>query len=90
MPIPTDTDVRTRVADIIEPYITGNFKRRKLADGHAQNLAHAGLLAGGRAHPGTGNVREQVAATLQCVFSWPDAEKIAAELAEAGLLREEH
>lgn len=77
----------SRVADIIEPHTLGGLKRRQWAEGTAESLNHAGLLVGGRAWPGTGTVGEQVAANLQCVFDWPTAERIAAELAEAGLLR---
>ncbi len=38
------TDIRTRAADIIEPHISGNFKRRERAESNAQTLDHYGLL----------------------------------------------
>lgn len=83
-------DVLSRAADIIKPHIDGNFKRRDRAEGQARQLYNCGLLAGGE--PGRSNlpVQEQATNVLQCVQSWTVAERIAAELAEAGLLREEH
>lgn len=85
----TTADVLARTADVIEPHITGNFKRRDRAEGNAKDLHDAGLLRGGRVYPGSGTVQEQAAANLQCIFNWPIAEQIADELAEAGLLRQE-
>ena len=87
--MPTPTDVLARVADIIEPHIDGGFKRRERADANAYDLHGAGLLHGGKAWPGTGTVQERVTYTLQCRMSWKDAETVAAELAAAGLLRQE-
>lgn len=88
--MPTTTDVLAQVADIIAPHLTGDFKRRERADNIAHYHLHAaGLLAGGTALLRTGTVREQTAAALQCVFNWPVAEQITAELAAAGLLRQE-
>lgn len=84
------TDVLFRTADIIEPHLTGTRKRGERADHIAYYHLHAaGLLVGDTARSGSGTVREQAEATLHCLFSWPVAESITAELAEAGLLREE-
>ena len=80
---------RNLAADVIEPHIDGTFKRRQRAEGVARELHDAGLLYGGQVYPGTGTVQQQVAYRLQCRMSWPTAEKVAAELAEAGLLRQE-
>jgi hypothetical protein len=80
-------DILTRAADIIEPHITSLFKRRELAQSNAVCLDDAGLLAGGRP-TGSVPVREQVVNILGCRHSWPVAEKITADLAEAGLLAE--
>jgi hypothetical protein len=82
----TDT-IRARAADIIEPHITGTFKRRDRAEGNADDLHRAGLLYGGRPS-GSVPVREQAVNILQCRQSWPDAERITADLADAGLLSE--
>jgi hypothetical protein len=82
-----DELVRARAADIIEPHITGNFKRRDRAEGNADDLHRAGLLYGGRPS-GTVPVREQAVNILQCRMNWPDAEQISADLAEANLLAE--
>jgi hypothetical protein len=84
----TTTDVLTRAADIIEPYINGHFKRRYRAEIAARMLHDGGLLAGGEPGRSTLPVQEQAVNALQCVQPWKVAEKIAAELAEAGLLRE--
>jgi hypothetical protein len=83
----TTTDVLARVADVIEPHMTGTFKRRQRVEGAAEDLARAGLLAGGNS-PSVVTIVEQVAAVLQCRMDWPTAERIAAELAAAGLLKE--
>jgi hypothetical protein len=73
--------LRTRAADVIEPHISGSFKRRERAEGHAMTLDHDGLLGSGLP-----DAEVQAANNLQCVMSWPEAEKVAAELAAAGLL----
>jgi hypothetical protein len=77
------TDIRTRAADIIEPHIAGDFKRRERAEDVAGELDYAGLLLGGS---GWSNAEERAVNQLQCRMSWPTAEKVAAELAVAGLL----
>ena len=82
----------TPVADIIEPHIDGRFKRRDRALGAAEDLRDAGLLACSPDHtvkfaprlPGP----EAAVNLLQCRLPWSAAEAIAAELADAGLLRE--
>lgn len=76
-------------ADIIEPHIDGDFKRRERAEGNARDLAAAGLLngvTGGQSRSKAG-IRAQVEAVLQCRQGWQTAEKIAAELDAAGLLK---
>ena len=75
------TSLRARAADIIEPHLTGTFKRRERAEGHGTTLDHYGLLGSGLP-----DAEVRVANNLQCVMSWPEAEKVAAELAAAGLL----
>lgn len=79
--------VRIRAADIIEPHLDGDFKRRDRAEGNAADLCYSGLLA---CHPGTLSdavpVQEQVVNVLQCRLPWKVAERIAADLAAAGLL----
>lgn len=86
----TTSAVLAEAAAIIKPHLDGDFKPRERADNIAfYHLHAAGLLAGDTALPRTGTVREQAAATLQCVFNWPVAEQITNELAEAGLLRQE-
>ena len=76
-----------QAAQIVEPYLTGTFKRAERAAGAVGDLEQAGLLAG---QTPTVNLPPQEAAVnlLQCRFSWPNAEKIAAELAAQGLLAE--
>jgi hypothetical protein len=83
----TDTTTRSRAADIIERHLTGTFKLRQRAEGNADDLHRAGLLYGGRPS-GTVPVREQAVNILQCRQSWPDAERITADLSAAGLLSE--
>jgi hypothetical protein len=78
---------RSHAADIIETHITGTFKRRERAEGNADDLHRAGLLCGGRPS-GNVPVREQAVNILQCRMNWPDAERITADLAAAGLLAE--
>lgn len=74
-----------RVAKVIEPYISSDFRRAERAFGAAEDLQRSGLLAGQQ--PTTRVVPKEAAANLlQCRFSWPDAEKIAAELADRDLL----
>ncbi|MGS2615136.1 hypothetical protein ACVCAH_11515 [Micromonospora sp. LZ34] len=82
----TATDVLTRAADIIESHITSRFKRRQLAEGNARDLAGAGLLTGGHSRS-SNTIRAQVEAILQCRQDWVAAERIAAELDAAGLLK---
>jgi len=82
----TDRTVIDQAADIIEPHITSRFKRRQLAEGNAQDLARAGLLVGGD-NTSTVTIRAQAEAVLQCRQGWKTAEKIAAELDAAGLLK---
>lgn len=80
---------RAQALAIIAPYITGTFKRAERAAGAVGDLEQAGLLAGQTptiALP----PQEAAADLLQCRFSWPDAEKIAAELAAKGLLAKEN
>ncbi|RKR92719.1 hypothetical protein BDK92_7197 [Micromonospora pisi] len=84
------TNVLARVADVIEPHIDGTFKVRDRAEGMARQLYVCGLLAGGEPGRSSLPVQEQAANVLQCVQSWTTAEQIAAELAEAGLLRQEN
>jgi hypothetical protein len=79
----TRDEIRTRAADIIEPHITGDFKRRDRAEGVAEELDDANLLAGGCSYF---DARERVVNQLQCRMSWPTAEQVAAELAAADLL----
>jgi hypothetical protein len=74
-------DILDRAADIIEPHVTGSFKRRERAESHARTLDDYGLL--GCDAP---DAEVRVANNMQCVMSWPDAERVAAELAAAGLL----
>ncbi|WP_433460660.1 hypothetical protein [Micromonospora sp. CA-248212] len=81
-----DRSIIDRAADIIEPHIATRFKRRLLAEGNAQDLARAGLLVGGHS-TSTVTIRAQAEAVLQCRQDWPTAEKIAAELDAAGLLK---
>ncbi|WP_045740893.1 hypothetical protein [Actinoplanes rectilineatus] len=78
-------DILNRVADIVEPHIGSNFKLRQRALGTAENLAHSNLLVGQQS---TIQLPSQEAAAnlLHCTFNWPAAERIAAELHEAGLL----
>lgn len=78
------TSIRTRAADIIEPHITGDFKRRERAEDWALDLDTVGLLLGGQ--KAGGDAHEQAANVLQCRTEWPTAECVAAELAAAGLL----
>lgn len=77
------TDIRTRTADIIEPYVISTRRRRESAESIAAELDFHGHLIGGVVR---NDVQERVAAQLQCSMSWSTAEKAAAELAAAGLL----
>lgn len=79
--------VTARAADVIYPHISGNFKRHYRAQAAAEDLARVGLLAGGNS-PSVVTIVEQAAAVLQCRMDWPTAERITAELAAAGLLKE--
>lgn len=75
------------VAAVIYPYINGTFKRIERAMGAAEDLERAGLLAD--QEPTVKLPPQEAAANLlQCRFSWPEAEQIAAELALRGLLAE--
>jgi hypothetical protein len=81
-------DAVTRAAELIEPHIDGKRRRADRAHDAAQDLADAGLLAGGQTQTASRSpVRDQAAAVLQCRLSWGPAEAIAAELESAGLLR---
>ncbi len=75
-------------ANIIEPHIIGDYRRRDRAEGVAEDLHRAGLLVGSIPN---GSACGPLAAThvLQCRFSWAAAESIAADLAAADLLRTE-
>ena len=77
------SNVRNLAADIIEPFIRGDFKRRERAEGHAASLDYSGRLRGGKARP---DIRERVVYDLQFVMDPPVAEKVAAALDDAGLL----
>ncbi|MFI5938066.1 hypothetical protein [Actinoplanes sp. NPDC051494] len=78
------SDIRTQAADIIEPHITGTFKRRDHAESIALSLDDSGKLLGGfDTHL---NMRERVATDLGCRMDWPVAERVAAELDKVGLL----
>jgi hypothetical protein len=78
-----------QAADIIAPYISSDFRRQDRAEGAAADLDRAGLLVDGLDQPaGTLPPTEAAVNLLQCRFSWPDAEQIAAELSTAGVLRE--
>ncbi|GGM52295.1 hypothetical protein ACFFX1_55645 [Dactylosporangium sucinum] len=81
-----DETVRAAAA-IIRPHIDGTFRADERAVGRAEELADAGLLAGGTPRI-TLPPREAVANTLQATMSWAPAEQIAAELDRAGLLAE--
>ncbi len=70
---------------IVRRHIDGQFKRHERASAIATSLAEAGLLKGGRGIRGLASV-EACANHLQAVMSWPDAERAAKELDEAGLL----
>lgn len=77
-------------ADLIEPHIDGAFRRPDRALGTARDLHDAGLLAG--CTPRTASrlpVREAAVNVLQCRQPWSVAERIAAALDDAGLLRSE-
>ncbi|MFJ1539250.1 hypothetical protein ACIODS_11975 [Micromonospora chalcea] len=83
-----DRSVIALAADVIEPYITSPFKQRQLAECSSRTLANTGLLADGGPAPKSGlPVREQAVNVLQCQHEWATAEKIAAELDTAGLLK---
>jgi hypothetical protein len=84
--------VHSKVSDIIEQAMSGHtkFRVRERAEGATDDLRWVSLLAGDEPQRGSGTVQQRVAATLQCRYSWPLAEQIAASLAEAGLLREDH
>lgn len=79
------TDVLAQAAAIIRPHLTGTFRLDDRAAGRAQELADAGLLAGGTPRIAL-PPREAVANTLQATMSWAPAEQVAAELDAAGLL----
>lgn len=81
--------VLARAADIIEPHIDGDFKRRERAEGNAADLAAAGLLNDGQPTSST-VIRARTKAVLQCRHGWRTAETIAAELDAAGLLKGGH
>lgn len=76
-------DVRADVARVLEPYVTGAFRREERAAGIADSLFWAGYLLGGRPLP---NVRERVTNDLGCRMDWPVAERAAEALEQAGLL----
>ncbi|WP_250029924.1 hypothetical protein [Paractinoplanes maris] len=76
-------DLRAAAAAVIEPFLTGNFKRAERATGIATSLDNDGHLLG--ATPRT-DARERVANDLGCRMDWPVAEKAAAALDGAGLL----
>ncbi len=78
-------NVLARTAAIIRPHLTGTYRLDDRALGRAQELADAGLLAGGSPRI-TLPPREAVANTLQATMSWAPAERVAAELDAAGLL----
>ena len=76
------------VADLIEPHITGTYRRRERAVCGADTLRFHGVLVVG-AQRSSLPARERAANILQCQHSWKVAERIAADLAEAGLLASE-
>lgn len=78
------SDYRTQAADVIEPHVTGRFKRRERAEGIATSLDDFGLLHATEL-PDQGNV-DRAANHLACVMNWPTAQRCAEALYEAGLL----
>ncbi len=78
--------VEAEAARVLEPFITGRFKRAERAASIALSLHQYGLLRGGKPNPDT---RDRVANDLGCRMDWPVAEKAAAALDEAGLLATE-
>jgi hypothetical protein len=83
---PLDGEVLRAVADIIQAQLRNTFRPEARAMGHAQMLNHAGLLAGGTPTARSLPPQEAAASLLQAAMSRPDADAIAADLAEAGLL----
>ncbi|HLL69093.1 MAG TPA: hypothetical protein VK453_25760 [Micromonosporaceae bacterium] len=83
---PTDTaEIVGRVANIIESRRQMPYRAGDLAYGAAKDLLRAGLLAGST--PTTSlPVREAAINILQCRMPAPDAEAIATECEQAGLL----
>jgi hypothetical protein len=77
------TDVRAEAARVLEPYVTGAFKRQERAAGIADSLFWAGYLRGGRP---LADARERVVADLHCRMDSPVAERAAEALEQAGLL----
>lgn len=86
-----------KVAAIIEPHVNHTrihavrgVSRTDVALSLADDLHHGGLLAFGPQRPPQRiPVQERAAAVLQCRLDWGPAERIAADLAKAGLLRVE-
>lgn len=76
---------RGRTAAIIAPHISGDFRRSERAEGSADDLHRAGYLTGGD-RAGRPDVIGEATAILQCRHDWTTAERIARELADAGLL----
>lgn len=80
------------VAAVIAPHLDNSrlLPRAARAAACAQDLHDSGLLTDGpHRKPQRLPVAERAAAVLQCRMSWPTAERIAAELDAAGLLRKE-
>lgn len=91
MPITNTTDLALILAsavDIVERHMTGTYRRQLRAFGNVSDLHNAGLLVDGNAKTDL-PVREQAVNLLQCRNDWPTAERIVADLAEAGLLKTE-
>jgi hypothetical protein len=79
-----------KVADIIARHLPESrlFDTADRAESIACDLHDGGLLPFGPHRPPQPlPVQERAAAVLQCRLEWGPAERIAVELAEAGLLR---
>lgn len=76
-------EVRDKAARVLEPFLTGSFKRQDRAKGLAESLAMYGYLLGSETRRDT---RDRVANDLGCRMDWPVAVKAATALDEAGLL----
>lgn len=83
----TTNNVLGRAAKVIESHLSSDFRRAERAMGAAEDIRRGSLLAGQTNTTGL-PTPEAAANLLQCRFSWPTAEKIAAELSQQGLLSE--